>query len=62
MHKVILLFRSSIVPCTNGKVNQTTNVNAAFFTAVVCYAIGTKHYGFSGLWDLRIVIVPPDFL
>ena len=62
MHTVLLLFRSSIVACTNGKVNQTTNMNAIFLTAMVCYVLGSKYWDFSGLWFLRIVIVPPDFL
>ena len=62
MQRGLLLIRSSIVACTNEKVNQTTNINATFLTAVVCYVIGTKYRDFSGLWGLRIVIVPPDFL
>ena len=62
MYKALLLFRSSIVACTNGKVNQTTNMNAIFVTAIVCYVLGSKYWDFSGLWGLRIVIVPPDFL
>ena len=50
MHRGLLLIRSSIVACTNGKVDQTINMNATFLTAVVCYVIGTTfgisvHYG-----------------
>ena len=62
MHRSLLLIRSSIVTCTNGKVNQATNMNATFLTAVVCYVLGTKYWDFSGFWGLRIIIVPHDSL
>ena len=50
MHRGLLLIRSSIVACTNGKVNQATNMNATFLTVVVFYVIGTKYWDFSGFW------------
>ena len=57
-----MLIRSYIVACTIGKVNQTSNMNATFLTAVMCSVLGTKYWDFIGFWWLRIIIVPPDFL
>ena len=62
IHRALLLIRSPIIACTNKKVNQTTNMNATFFTAMEWYVLGTKYWDCSALWGLRIAIVPPDFL
>ena len=35
MHRVLLLFMSSTVACTNRKINQITNMSATFITAIV---------------------------
>ena len=62
LHRVLMLFRSATVACTNGKVNHASNVSTTFITPIVCHVLGTTYWDCSELWGLKIVLIPSDFL